>query len=117
MRGSLLKLRAIAMERVHILYEEAIRRARKGDFNLARRYIKVALKIAGKVRLKLPKSIKRGYCRNCFVPLVPGLTLSVRIHSEGRGSRVVYRCLLCGWTRRFMIKTSKRKSKRESQAK
>ncbi|MEM2025353.1 MAG: ribonuclease P Rpr2/Rpp21/SNM1 subunit [Desulfurococcaceae archaeon] len=111
------KLRAIALERVRVLLDAAVCRARGGDLDLARRYVEVALRIAGKAKLKLPKSIKRGYCRKCFVPLIPGLTLSVRIRSVGRGSRVVYRCLLCGWTRRFMIKASRRESGRELPAK
>lgn len=106
-------LKNIARERIEILFKQAFDRLHRGDVELARRYVEIAIRIAGKARVKIPRKYKRSYCRKCYVPLIPGLTLSVRIKSEGRGSRVVYRCLLCGWTRRFMIKTSKKKSKRE----
>lgn len=111
------KLRYIARERVLRLFNMAYGKVREGDVELARRYVEIALKIASKAQLKLPIKLKRSYCRNCYVPLIPGLTLSVRIRSEGRGSRVVYRCILCGWTRRFMIKASRKKSRNVSPGK
>lgn len=101
------ELKAIARERISLLLELAFSMVKRGEVTLARRYVEIALRIASKTRLKLPRSIKRSYCRKCFVPLIPGITLSVRLKSEGRGSRIVYRCLLCGWTRRFMIKASR----------
>jgi ribonuclease P protein subunit RPR2 len=106
-------LERIARERIEILFNLAYDRARRGDLQLARRYVEIATKITRKAQIKLPRKYKRSYCRRCFAPLIPGLTLRVRIKSEGKGSRVVYRCLLCGWTRRFMIKTSKKASKSE----
>ncbi|MEM0003771.1 MAG: ribonuclease P protein component 4 [Desulfurococcaceae archaeon] len=110
-------MRNIAHERIILLLNMAFERARKGDFDLARRYVEIALRIAGKAKIKIPVKYKRNYCRKCLIPLIPGLTLRIRIHSEGKGSRVVYRCLLCGWTRRFMIKTSRKKSRRELRGK
>jgi len=101
-------MKSIARKRVEILFNLAFEKARAGDFDLARRYIEIALRIASKARIKIPRKYKRSYCRKCFAPLIPSLTLSVRIKSEGRGSRVVYRCLLCGWVRRYMVKASKR---------
>jgi len=106
-------MKSIARERVALLFGMALRKVREGDVDLARRYVEIALRIASKARLELPRTLKRRYCKKCLVPLVPGITLSVRIKSEGRGSRVVYRCLLCGWIRRFPIKASRKKSRRE----
>ncbi|MEM0199191.1 MAG: ribonuclease P Rpr2/Rpp21/SNM1 subunit [Desulfurococcaceae archaeon] len=106
-------LKDLARQRIAILFNLARSRARLGDYELARRYIEIALKISKKAKVKLKRSYKRSYCRSCFAPLIPGITLSVRIRSEGKGSRVVYRCLLCGWTRRYMIKNRTRKSKQE----
>ncbi|MEM4020417.1 MAG: ribonuclease P [Desulfurococcaceae archaeon] len=103
----------IAKERILILYKMSIDRVKKGEKDLARRYIKILLKIAGKAHIRPPKYIRRGYCRKCLIPLIPGLTASVRIKSEGKGSRVIYRCLECGWIRRYMIKTSKTRLLRE----
>jgi len=102
-------IRDIARQRIRRLFNMAIERAEIGDFELARRYIEIVLKLSSKAQLKLPRRLKRSYCRRCHVPLIPGITLSVRIRSEGRGSRVVYKCLLCGWVRRFPIKISKKK--------
>lgn len=104
-------IRDIARQRARLLFNLASERAGEGDFDLARRYVEITLKLASKAGLKLPRRLKRSYCRKCFVPLIPGVTLSVRIRSEGKGSRVVYKCLLCGWVRRFPIKISKRKLK------
>jgi len=103
-------IREIARERVILLYKYSVERAREGDFELARRYIEIMLKIAGKARIKPPRYIRRGYCRRCHIPLIPGLTLSVRVRGSGKSSRLVYRCLQCGWVRRYMIKASGRRS-------
>ncbi|MEM0247008.1 MAG: ribonuclease P protein component 4 [Desulfurococcaceae archaeon] len=105
-------LKTIARERVSLLLDMAFRRVREGDIDLARKYVEIALRVASKARLRLPRTLKRSYCRNCFVPLIPGLTLSVRIKSSGKESRVVYRCLLCGWIRRFVVKGSRRRLRR-----
>ncbi|MEM1595756.1 MAG: ribonuclease P [Desulfurococcaceae archaeon] len=114
MKRKELLMKNIARERIVLLFNMAFEKTRKHDFELAKRYVEIALRIAGKAKVKIPLKYKRGYCRKCFIPLIPGLTLRVRVHSEGKGSRVVYRCLLCGWTRRFMIKTSRRKLRKES---
>ncbi|ADV65424.1 ribonuclease P protein component 4 [Desulfurococcus mucosus] len=106
-------IREVARERMMLLYKYSLEEARRGDLGLARRYIEIMLRIAGKAGVRPPKYIRRGYCRRCHTPLIPGLTLSVRIRGRGKGSRVVYRCLECGWTRRFMIKASGRGSRRE----
>jgi len=103
-------LKDLAIQRARYLYELAISEARRGRLWLARRYVELAIKYGHKARVKLPKYIRRGYCRRCKVPLIPGLTSRVRIQSEGRGSRVVVTCLVCGWRRRYMIKASKRRS-------
>lgn len=104
-------LRDIARQRVQWLFYLATIRAKRGDIDLARRYIEIMLRVASKAKLKLPRRLKRSYCRRCYAPLIPGITLSVRIRSEGKGSRVVYKCLLCGWIRRFPVKTSGRESR------
>lgn len=88
-----------------MLYSLAIKMVKKGDVKLARRYIEIILSISQRTRIRPPRNIKRGYCRQCHIPLIPGLTSRVRIQSEGKGSRVVVTCLLCGWRRRYMIKT------------
>ncbi|MCD6489003.1 MAG: ribonuclease P [Desulfurococcales archaeon] len=102
-------LRDLAIQRMDYLYKLAYRRVKQGDYRLARRYIEILLRISQRTRIRPPRYIRRGYCRRCCIPLIPGVTSRVRIQSEGRGSRVVVTCLLCGWKRRYMIKTGRRK--------
>ncbi|RLG80323.1 MAG: ribonuclease P [Thermoprotei archaeon] len=99
----------LALQRMKYLFKLALEEARRRRYNLASRYVELVVKYGHKARVKPPRYIRRGYCRKCKVPLIPGLTARVRIQSEGKGSRVVMTCLRCGWIRRFMIKTSKRK--------
>ena len=106
-------LKDLAMQRIKYLYSLALEETRRGRDWLARRYIELIIKYGHKAHVKLPKYIRRGYCRKCKIPLIPGLTSRVRIRSDGRyGSRVVVTCLKCGWMRRFMIKASKKRSGR-----
>ncbi|MET1160591.1 MAG: ribonuclease P [Thermoprotei archaeon] len=102
-------LRDLALQRIRYLYNLALDETRRKRYWFARRYVELIIKYAHKARIKPPKYIRRGYCRRCKIPLIPGLTSRVRIQSEGRGSRVVVTCLLCGWKRRYMIKTSQKK--------
>jgi ribonuclease P protein subunit RPR2 len=97
-------LKDLALQRMKYLYRLAVEESRRGRYDLARRYVELVIKYSHKAHVKPPKYIRRGYCRRCKVPLIPGLTARVRIQSEGRGSRVVVTCLLCGWRRRYMIK-------------
>ncbi len=106
-------LRDLAIQRIKILYRLALEETRRKRYDLARRYMELIIKISHKARVKPPKYIRRGYCRRCKIPLIPGLTARVRIQSEGKGSRVVVTCLLCGWRRRYMIKTMEKRLEKE----
>lgn len=97
-------MKDLAVQRMKLLYSMAVDRVRKRDYVQAKRYIDILVAISLRTRIRPPRYIRRGYCRRCHIPLVPGLTARVRIQSEGRGSRVVVTCLLCGWKRRYMIK-------------
>ncbi|RLG84600.1 MAG: ribonuclease P [Thermoprotei archaeon] len=92
------------------LYKQALSRLRKGEKDLARRYIEIIIDISRRTRVKPPRYIKRGFCKKCHIPLIPGLTARVRIQSEGKGSRVVVTCLECGWIKRYMIKARRQES-------
>lgn len=100
-------LREIALERISRLFELAIRATRDGDYERARRYVDEIFEIANKTKVRLPRKVKRHICRGCHLPLLPGLTARYRISSEGRGSRLVVTCLVCGWKRRYAIKSRK----------
>ena len=68
--------------------------------DLANKYAKKSRRIALKYKLKLPSSLKRRICKNCFSFLVPGKNLRVR---TTRG-HVTYYCLNCKKFMRFGYK-------------
>lgn len=95
-------LKEIAKERITILFREASLQSKKNP-ELAHRYIKLARKIAMKVRVQMPKQYKRRYCKHCYHYLKPGVNLRVRTNKD----RVVYYCLDCKRYMRFPIKKRK----------
>ena len=67
---------------------------------LAHKYAKKSRRMALKYKLKLPSTLKRRICKNCFSLLVPGKNLRVR---TTRG-HVTYYCLNCKKFMRFGYK-------------
>lgn len=96
------QLEDIARERIAILLKLASE-VLETDEGLARRYVDLAFRIAAKARLKLPRKVKRRYCRKCKTPLVPGRTARVRIKRGSGGQRLVVTCLRCGYIRRYPL--------------
>jgi ribonuclease P protein subunit RPR2 len=50
-------------------------------------------------RVRIPRDLRRRFCRRCSAYLVPGSTLRVRLH---RG-KVVTTCLRCMGHRRYRV--------------
>jgi len=96
--------RDIALQRMQILFDNAVRSVRNGNIRFARRYCILIKKISMRNKVKIPRRIKRAICKNCFIPLIPGVTCRVRIKSEGKNSRIVVTCLVCGWIHRYRFK-------------
>jgi len=84
----------IAKERIKILFHQAAEIFPK-DKKLANRYVELARRIAMKVKIKIPKELKRRYCKHCYAYLVSGVNSRSRI----RDGKVIISCLEC---RRFM---------------
>jgi len=91
----------IARQRIIRIYKLAVERARQGDVEYARRLGLYAWNLYKSTRVRIPRYIKRGICRRCGTPLIPGLTARVRLHSQGGMSYVTVTCLYCGWMRRY----------------
>ena len=72
----------IARERIKILFSLALEEVKKKNYKRARRYVELLRKIGKRYNVRLPKKIKRQICKNCNIPLVPGLTARVRIDSK-----------------------------------
>jgi len=95
------RLRALVHERVQILYDQAVEAARRGDLEYAARLGGLIRELSLSTRVRLPRHIRRGLCKRCNTPLIPGVTSTVRLVSQGRFSYRVIRCLNCGWIHRY----------------
>ena len=84
----------IAKKRINFLFQHA-NEVFKEDSNLSDKYVKMARRIAMKVRLKLPKTLRRKFCKHCLYFLRPGVNCRVRTRKK---MLVVY-CQNC---RKFM---------------
>ena len=79
------------ISRLMDLSEEAVR---SGRHDRARRYVEIARRIGMKTRLNIPKD--RPYCKACLIPLMPGVSCTVRLSDH----KVVTTCGMCGTVRR-----------------
>ena len=97
MKKSKLQRKKEALVLVNKLFDDA-----KSSFNknpsLSNKYVKLARKTAMKVNLRMPRELKRRYCKHCYSYLVPGKNSRVRIHK----SRVIYYCFNCRKYMRFL---------------
>jgi len=93
--------RRIARERISYLLERA-QKYKDVDYELARRYVELARKIAMKYRVRIRKEQKMLYCKKCLYPYK-----STRIRVRIRKGRVIMTCLNCGYERRIPIKKGK----------
>ena len=93
----------IAVDMVKGLFRQADSMFNK-DKTLANTYVKMGLKIARKYKLKLPRDIKRRYCKHCHSFLRIGVNCRVRIGEKN----VIYSCLECRNFMRFPHKKPSR---------
>lgn len=91
----------IAKDRVVYLIKRAEEWKNK-DYELARRYVELAKKIAMKYRVRVPRSLKAVYCKKCLYPYKSG-----RFRVRVRKGRVIITCLNCGFERRIPVKQKK----------
>jgi ribonuclease P protein subunit RPR2 len=94
--------REIAVERIRILFRLAEEVFRDNP-ERAQRYIDLARRIAMRVRIHLPKDLRRRICRRCKGFLVPGVNCRVRIRQR-REPHVTITCLRCGATMRIPLR-------------
>ena len=89
----------IARERIQILFREAEKAAKKDRFKLADRYVELARKIGMRYNVRIPRELKRRFCKYCHAYLYPGKTAEVKIDSEKKIVKI--KCLKCGGTMNF----------------
>ncbi|HDJ51455.1 MAG TPA: ribonuclease P [Thermoprotei archaeon] len=100
-RGRTAVLKDLARQRSLILYREAVEAVRRGEKDLARRYVELGLGILRRADAKKPMEYKRGICPNCKLPLIPGLTARVRIRRNRKEVIITKTCLICGYVVRI----------------
>jgi ribonuclease P protein subunit RPR2 len=93
--------RKIARERISILLSKADE-IKFENYELARRYVELARRIAMRYRIRLPKNQKRKFCKNCLYPYRHD-----RVRVRVRKSRIMITCLNCGFIRRIPIRPVK----------
>ncbi len=91
------QVREIADRRIKKLFAMAKEEASKRP-ELAIRYVKLAREMARKTQTKIPKDLKRSFCKKCRIPF----TTASRVRTKN--GFLVYACASCGEKRRFMIK-------------
>jgi len=98
----------IALERIERLLELADREAKDGNLGQADKLIELARKINTKTKTRIPKELKKKYCKHCYSYLMPGKTSKTRINSKQK--RVEVNCLKC---EKQMYYNIKKKAKRK----
>lgn len=98
-RGKSQILKKIALQRIIELFEQANLKF-KEDSNLSNRYIYLARKIGMKYKVRIPRELKRRFCKHCYEYIVPSVNCRVRIH----GGKTIYSCFNCKKFMRFPLK-------------
>lgn len=90
-RGQTNEFKELAAERIERLFELA-EDTFKARPELADNYVRAAWRLKTKYNLRLPKNLKRKFCRKCLSFWRPGASCRVRVQS----GRMVVTCLRCG---------------------
>lgn len=93
--------RQIAMERMQILIENAIKNA-KINPGLSQRQAFLARRISTRHKIRMPYNLRMVFCKKCKSFIAPGINSRIRL---GRTSAKSIRisCNLCGHTYRKII--------------
>ncbi|RNJ76231.1 MAG: RNase P subunit [Nitrosopumilus sp. H13] len=92
--------RAVAIERMQILIESAVRNARS-DPALAKRHAGLARKISSRHKIRMPYHLRMVFCKKCKSFMAPGTGSRFRLGGTPKSVRIT--CNLCGHTYRKML--------------
>ncbi|MFW9966422.1 MAG: ribonuclease P protein component 4 [Candidatus Thorarchaeota archaeon] len=92
----------LAMARIRLLWKQALEIV-KTDSDGARTCMQVASRIAQRVRIKVPREIKRKMCRRCGTVLIPGESCRVRMRNN-RSKHLTVTCIACGNITRYYVR-------------
>lgn len=88
----------IAKERIQILFKLA-KKEFKAHPKRSGRYVELARKIGLRYNIRFSKQLKRKFCKNCNILLIPGISSQTRIKSKKKIVEV--KCLKCGKIYRY----------------
>jgi ribonuclease P protein subunit RPR2 len=88
----------IARERIQILFDLAEKELRKHP-ERSRRYVELARKIGLRYNIRLPRELKRKFCKNCNSLLKPGLTSTIRLEKK----MLSIKCTFCNKIYRYKV--------------
>ena len=95
------ELRKIALERMGILLNNAIKNSRE-DPKLSQRQALLAKKISTKHRIRMPYDLRILYCKKCKSFIAPGVNSKIRLgRTSVKSIRIT--CNFCGHTYRKII--------------
>lgn len=83
----------ISRERIGILFGLADKAALKGDMALADDYVVQARRIGMRFNVRMPRELKRKFCKYCYRYLMPEKTSRIRLNSVEK--RVEVECFHC----------------------
>jgi len=96
----------IAKERIARLFEFA-KQCFKTHPERSKRYIQLMRRIALRYNVRLPKNLKRSFCKECNTLLIPGRT--ARVRTNKRSKSVIIKCLVCGSVYRYPYAKEKKR--------
>ena len=82
----------IAKERIDILFALAKKELKKHP-KRSRRYVELARKIGLRYNVRLPKELKRTFCKNCNTLLIKGLTSEEKVNKKKK--TILIKCKRC----------------------
>ncbi|HEX7274412.1 MAG TPA: RNase P subunit [Nitrososphaeraceae archaeon] len=91
----------IATERIEILIDNALREIHN-DENLSQSYARLATKIAMRVRIRMPYSMRQLFCSKCKQFIVPGFNSRVRV-GRAKVKCIRITCMKCNHVYRKLI--------------
>jgi len=97
-------VRDIGYQGIRILFREAVRLVRTNRVEEARDLVRDAEELRKRIKLRKPYVLRRMVCKNCGTPLVPGVTAVYRTRRDGRVTRLVVTCTMCGYKHRYVLR-------------
>ncbi|AFZ71156.1 RNase P subunit RPR2 [Caldisphaera lagunensis DSM 15908] len=95
------KLEDLVIERIEILSNISRIETIHGNYDYSRKLNELIFRLSLKNKVKIPVNIKRSICKNCHVTLIPGVTSTIRVKSQGKFHYLTIKCKECGYIKRI----------------